>query len=143
VYLHNYYESYLNLIFECFNIVVILIYLFYKLSYSLLFGIAVAGLVMYKAIATTNLMEGVRFRNIELRARRLKVLEAFFNRVTDFKMAWLDKWIFDRVSSIEKQFQGGLREIKLLDCWCVALWQFTGVGISSIVILAYFLLGIS
>jgi hypothetical protein len=56
-------------------------------------------------------------------------------------MTWLDKWIFDRVSSIEKRFQQGLREIKLLDCWCVALWQFTGVGISSIVIIAYFLFG--
>lgn len=29
----------------------------------------------------------------------------------------------------------------MLDCWCVALWQFTGVGISSIVITAYFLFG--
>ena len=29
----------------------------------------------------------------------------------------------------------------MLDCWCVALWQFTGVGISSMVITAYFLLG--
>jgi hypothetical protein len=25
-----------------------------------------------------------------------------------------------------------------LDCWCVALWQFTSVGISSIVILVYY-----
>jgi hypothetical protein len=30
----------------------------------------------------------------------------------------------------------------MLDCWCVALWQFTSVGISSIVITAYFLLGL-
>ena len=58
-------------------------------------------------------------------------------------MTWLDKWIYDRVTSIEQQFQNGLREIKMLDCWCVALWQFTGVGISSIVITAYFLLGLN
>jgi hypothetical protein len=31
----------------------------------------------------------------------------------------------------------------MLDCWCVALWQFTSVGISSIVITAYFLLGLN
>ena len=141
VYLHNYYESYLSLIFECFNIVVILAYLFCKLSFSLLFGLAIAGLVMYKSIRTANQMTNVRFRNIALRTRRLKVLESFFSRVTEFKMCWLDKWIHERVSSIEHQFQDGLREIKMLDCWCVALWQFTGVGISSMVITAYFLLG--
>lgn len=141
VYLHNYYESYLSLIFECFNIVVILAYLFYKLSFSLFFGLAIAGLVMYKTITTANQMTDVRFRNIAFRARRLKVLESFFSRVTEFKMSWLDKWIHERVSNIEHKFQDGLREIKMLDCWCVALWQFTGVGISSIVITAYFLLG--
>jgi hypothetical protein len=74
VYLHNYYESYLNLIFECFNIVVILIYLFYKLSFSLLFGLAIAGLVMYKTISTANQMTNARFKNISLRTRRLKAL---------------------------------------------------------------------
>ena len=31
VYLHNYYDSYLSLIFECFNIVVIFVYLLSKL----------------------------------------------------------------------------------------------------------------
>lgn len=31
----------------------------------------------------------------------------------------------------------------MLDCWCVALWQFSSVGISSIVITAYFLLGLN
>lgn len=54
VYLHNYYESYLSLIFQCFNIIVILIYLFYKLSFSLFFGLAIAGMVMYKTIKTAN-----------------------------------------------------------------------------------------
>ena len=58
-------------------------------------------------------------------------------------MTWLDKWIYDRVTMIEHLFQGGLREIKILDCWCVALWQFTGVGISAIVIIAYYVFGIS
>lgn len=141
VYLHNYYESYLSLMFECFNIFAIVLYLFFKLSFALLFGLAIAGLVMYKTITTAGVMTNVRFRNIALRARRLKVLEGFFSRVSEFKMSWLDRWIYDRVCNIEKQFQMGLREIKLLDCWCVALWQFTGVGISSIVITAYFLLG--
>jgi len=56
-------------------------------------------------------------------------------------MCWLDQWVHDRVINIEHQFQEGLRKIKMLDCWCVALWQFTGVGISSIVITAYFLFG--
>lgn len=56
-------------------------------------------------------------------------------------MCWLDNWIYSRVTEIQHSFQNGLRKIKLLDCWCVALWQFTGVGISSIVIIAYFLLG--
>lgn len=100
VYLHNYYESYLSLIFECFNIIVILVYLFYKLSFSLFFGLAIAGLVMYKTIKTANQMTDVRFQNIALRTRRLKVLENFFSRVTEFKMCWLDKWIHERVSNI-------------------------------------------
>jgi hypothetical protein len=141
VYLHNYYESYLSLIFECFNIFAIVIYLFFKLSFALFFGLAIAGLVMYKTITTAGVMTNVRFRNIALRARRLKLLEGFFSRVSEFKMSWLDRWIYDRVCKIEKEFQMGLRDIKLLDCWCVALWQFTGVGISSIVITAYFLMG--
>lgn len=81
-YVHNYYESYLSLIFECFNIVVIFIYLLYKLSFSLFFGVAIAGLVMYKTIVTAAEMNVIRFKNIELRARRLKVLEAFFNQLT-------------------------------------------------------------
>jgi hypothetical protein len=143
VYLHNYYESYLSLVFECLNIVAILLYLFFKLSFSLFFGLAIAGLVMYKTITTASVMTNVRFKNIALRARRLKLLEGFFTRVSEFKMSWLDRWVYDRVTAIERQFQDGLREIKLLDCWCVALWQFTGVGISSIVITAYFLLGLS
>lgn len=100
VYLHNYYESYLSLIFECFNIVVILVYLFCKLSFSLFFGLAIAGLVMYKTIKTANQMTNVRFQNIAFRTRRLKVLESFFSRVTEFKMCWLDKWIHERVSNI-------------------------------------------
>lgn len=141
VYLGNYYESYLNLIFESLNIVFIVIYLFNKLSFSLLFGLTIAGLVMYKTITIAYRMTDIRFTNISLRARRLKILEQFFTRVTEFKMCWLDKWIYGRMDSIEQQYLKGLREIKLLDCWCVALWQFTGVGISSIVITAYFLLG--
>lgn len=56
-------------------------------------------------------------------------------------MCWLDKWIYERVTRVEEQFQNGLRSIKLLDCWCVALWQFTSVGISCIVISAYYLCG--
>ena len=61
--------------------------------------------------------------------------------VTEFKMCWLDKWIYKRIEDIQLQYLGGLRKIKLLDCWCVGLWQFTGVCMSSIVITAYFLLG--
>lgn len=57
-------------------------------------------------------------------------------------MCWLDKWIHDKIRSIETEFLKGLRKIKMLDCWCVALWQFTSVGISSIVITTYFLLGL-
>jgi len=75
VYLHNYYESYLSLIFECFNIVVILIYLIHKLSFSLLFGLAVAAMIMYKTIRIAAKMNNIRFSNIDLRKRRLKILE--------------------------------------------------------------------
>jgi hypothetical protein len=64
VYLHNYYESYLNFIFECFNIVIIFIYLLHKLSFSLFFGVAIAALVMYKTIVTAKEMQDVRFENI-------------------------------------------------------------------------------
>lgn len=74
VYLHNYYESYLSLIFECFNIVVIVIYLIYKLSFSLVFGLAIAGIIMYKTIKTAAQMNNIRFSNIELRSKRLKIL---------------------------------------------------------------------
>lgn len=74
VYLHNYYESYLSLIFECLNIVVIFIYLLYKLSFSLLFGVAIAGLVMYKTLTTARQINDIRFGNISRRARRLKIL---------------------------------------------------------------------
>ncbi len=61
---------------------VIFIYLLYKLSFSLFFGVGIAGLVMYKTIVTAAEMNVIRFDNIELRARRLKVLEAFFNQLT-------------------------------------------------------------
>lgn len=100
VYLCNYYESYLNLIFESINIIFIIVYLFNKLSFSLIFGLAVAGLVMYKTITIAYRMTNIRFQNIELRARRLKILEQFFTRVTEFKMCWLDKWIYGRMEEI-------------------------------------------
>jgi hypothetical protein len=74
VYLHNYYESYLSLIFECFNIIVILIYLLCKLSFSLFFGIGIAGLVMYKSLIIARQINEIRFGNISLRSRRLKIL---------------------------------------------------------------------
>lgn len=74
VYLHNYYDSYLSLIFECFNIVVIFVYLLYKLSFSLLFGVAIAALVMYKSLSTARQINEIRFGNIALRARRLNIL---------------------------------------------------------------------
>lgn len=101
VYLHNYYESYLNLVFECFNIIVIIIYLIHKLSFSLLFGLAVAGLIMFKTIRVAAKMNDIRFKNIDLRKRRLQILEYFFNRISEFKMCWLDKWFYDRVTKIE------------------------------------------
>ncbi len=63
--------------------------------------------------------------------------------LTEFKMCWLDKWIYDKITDIEHEYLEGLKKVKLLDCWCVALWQFTSVGISSIVITAYFLLGLN
>jgi len=74
VYLHNYYDSYLSLIFECLNIIVIFIYLLYKLSFSLFFGIAIAGLVMYKSLTLARQINEIRFGNISLRSRRLKIL---------------------------------------------------------------------
>ena len=74
VYLHNYYNSYLSLIFECLNIIVIFIYLLYKLSFSLFFGIAIAGLVMYKSLTLARQINEIRFGNISLRSRRLKIL---------------------------------------------------------------------
>ena len=58
-------------------------------------------------------------------------------------MCWLDPWIHNKIKTLEEQYQLGLRKIKMLDCWCVALWQFTSVGISSIVITSYFLLGLN
>jgi hypothetical protein len=57
-------------------------------------------------------------------------------------MCWLDEWVHTKIKHLEEQYQSGLRAIKMLDCWCVALWQFTSVGISSVVIGAYFLLGL-
>jgi ABC-type multidrug transport system fused ATPase/permease subunit len=96
---------------------------------------------MYKTIRIAANMNDIRFSNIDLRKRRLRILEEFLSRIAEFKMCWLDKWIYERVTRIESQFQAGLRQIKLLDCWCVALWQFTSVGISAVVICAYYLFG--
>jgi len=82
VYLHNYYESYLNLVFECFNIAVIFVYLLYKLSFSLFFGVAIAAIVMASTIKIANSINKLKFLNIDRRARRLKILETFLGRVT-------------------------------------------------------------
>ena len=101
VYLHNYYDSYLSLIFECFNIVVIFVYLLYKLNFSLFFGVGIAALVMYKTLMIARKINEIRFSNIARRGRRLKILEDFFNRITEFKMCWLDKWIYDKITQIE------------------------------------------
>lgn len=35
-----------------------------------------------------------------------------------------------------------IRKMKILDSWCVALWQLTSVSISATVITTYYLLGI-
>lgn len=53
-------------------------------------------------------------------------------------MSWLDGYIGDRINSIEKNYQRSLRRAKLLDAWCVGLWQFTQIGISSLVLYLYF-----
>ena len=58
-------------------------------------------------------------------------------------MSWLDKWVYGKVTLIEAEYLAGLRKSKILDCWCIALWQFTGVGISCAVVSAYFLCGIN
>lgn len=87
------------------TIVVIFFYLLYKLSFSLFFGIAIAALVMYKTMKITNQIQKVKFDNIERRARRLKILEEFFNRITEFKMCWLDKWIYDKIHGLENAYQ--------------------------------------
>ncbi len=57
-------------------------------------------------------------------------------------MTWLDKWIFDKVAQTEKDYQENLEQTKYLDVWCVALWRFTSVSISSVVIIAFYFLGI-
>lgn len=57
-------------------------------------------------------------------------------------MTWLDKWIFDKIQKCEDEYQNNLEQIKYLDVWCVALWRFTSVSISSIVVVAFYFLGI-
>ena len=34
-----------------------------------------------------------------------------------------------------------LAKNKLIDCWCVGLWQFTSIGVSAIVLSIYYLWG--
>lgn len=53
-------------------------------------------------------------------------------------MSWLDGFIGDRVEKLEDEYQRNLRKVKLLDAWCVGLWQFTQIGISSVVLCLYY-----
>ncbi len=53
-------------------------------------------------------------------------------------MSWLDGYIGDRIEHLEDEYQRNLRKSKLLDAWCVGLWQFTQIGISSIVLCLYY-----
>ena len=67
-------------------------------------------------------------------------MREFLSRVIDFKMSWLDEWIGQRMRETERLYQINLAKNKMLDCWCVGLWQFTNIGIGSIVLCCYYAL---
>ena len=54
-------------------------------------------------------------------------------------MSWLDGFVGKLVGREERQVQRWTRRKKMLDCWCVGLWQFTQVGISSTVLCFYYI----
>jgi hypothetical protein len=82
IYINNYYDSYLSIIFDGIYVIVIIIYLFVKLSFSVFFGLAIAGTVMYMTNKVTKKMQQTIFRNVERRAKKIKILETFLSRIT-------------------------------------------------------------
>lgn len=70
---------------------------------------------------------------------KLSLIQQFLDRATDFQMTTLDKFIHDQIANIQNLYQRNLTANKMLDCWCVGLWQFTNIGISSFVLCCYYM----
>jgi hypothetical protein len=98
VYVYNYHNSLLSLVFESLNIFGVCVYLYMKLSYSLIFGLIIALMIMKKILSVTQQMQSMFFKNIQLKERKLKLLKHFFNHLVEYKMTWLDKCIWNKIA---------------------------------------------
>ena len=142
LYVDNYYASILSLVFETGKVVVICLYLLYQLGVVLIIGLFLTGAIVHFTLFLSQHIQISIFANVKLKERKVETLRDYLSRVTDFKMTWLDEFVGGRIREIEKLYQVNLRKNKMLDCWCVGLWQFTTIGISSIVLCCYYGLGL-
>lgn len=138
IFVNGYYVSYLTIVFEIMKAIIIIIYLFYKLGIVVLAGLIVSGLIAQFILFISRMIESANFAKLKIKQTKTNILTEYFARIVDYQMSWLDGFVGDRIDNLEDQYQAKLRKVKLLDAWCVGLWQFTQIGISSVVLCLYY-----
>lgn len=136
--MNNYYDSFINLVFESFKTLSIIIYLLYKLGLISLIGLTLCGLTVWITLLLTKSIQKATFGNISTRDKKVSILTQYFQRIVDYQMSWLDSFVADKISKLEQEYQANLKRGKMFDCVCVGLWQFTTIGISSTVLCCYY-----
>lgn len=138
IYVYNYYDSTISLVFETFKALAIVGYLVYALGSLTIVGLAMSGFFVMCTLGLTRRIQQATFAVIECKQNKVNLLSTYLSRIVDFQMSWLDGLVGRLLQAEERDIQGHLRTSKMLDCWCVGLWQFTQVGISSTVLCLYY-----
>lgn len=113
-------------------------YLFSKLGWITFVGLGIGGVITQFIGVISKKIENANFKKLMATESKTKILTEYFSRIVDYQMSWLDGYIGDRILQLEDEYQKNLRKTKLLDAWCVGLWQFTQIGISSVVLCMYY-----
>ena len=92
-YINNYYGSYICIVFETLKAVLIVAYLFWKMGLLTLVGLGLSGLIVTFTLALSKGISQASFKIVEHRQNKVNILTAFLQRVTDYKMSWLDGFV--------------------------------------------------
>lgn len=135
----NYHSSFLSTYYEIARMLFAGVYLYFKMRSAVFVGLAV-GIALAKMNFKVATKIGALYDElVVLRAKKIKIISFFTNRVQDLKMCRLEDYIYKKMLKIrEEEFQN-LTYNKFLDAFCVFAWQITSVLISSVSFTVYLL----